>query len=91
MRAEVNMLTALLLGLVGGIAAVIFAVALPASRDAASGVFTTELVHAACHLGYRWEQVEAALTNQIKCVAVESHRFTQLDILQIFTSCGDEL
>lgn len=44
-------LTALFLRLVGGVPAVVLAVALPAGGNAASGVFTAELVHAARHLG----------------------------------------
>lgn len=44
-------LTALFLGLVGSVAAVVFAVAFPARGDAAARVLAAELVHAACHLG----------------------------------------
>ena len=47
----VIVLTTLLLGLVRRVAAVVFAVALPACRDAAARVLAAELVHAARHLG----------------------------------------
>lgn len=44
-------LTTLILGLIGSVAAVVFAVAFPARGDAAARVLAAELVHAACHLG----------------------------------------
>lgn len=44
-------LTALFFRLIGSVAAVVFAVAFPARRDAAARVLAAELIHAACHLG----------------------------------------
>lgn len=43
-------LTALFLGFIRSVSAVILSVTFPARRDASSRVLAAELIHAACHL-----------------------------------------
>lgn len=50
-----QVLTALFLGFIGSVSAVILPVALPACRDASPRVLAAELIHATCHLSCKKE------------------------------------